>query len=67
MENSYQKFEDFRGFEENERILLSKMYECHEMMLTLLNKGSEDPDYIIMKRLIKRLEDYIVLNNQNMI
>lgn len=47
-----------------EQELLRKMYECHDDMAFLLDKGEDDPDYIIMGRLIARLEKHIE-NNQD--
>ncbi len=39
-----------------EQKLLSKLYECKEMMEDLLDKGKEDKHYFLMEILIKRLE-----------
>ena len=49
-----------------EQQLLRKMYECHEEMADLLDNGKEDPHYVIMGELIKRLENYLQ-GNQNLI
>lgn len=48
-----------------EQILLSKMYECQDLMEILLDKGRDDSDYIVMQKLITRLETYIQ-NNQDL-
>jgi len=47
---------------DEEKELLSKMYECQEMMAKLLDKGDKDIHYLLMEVLVKRLEDY--LSNQ---
>lgn len=53
--------------EKEERELLKKFYECHDLMEKLLDKSKDDPDYKAMDNLIKRLEDYIIDKNQNLI
>lgn len=49
-----------------EQQLLRKMYECREEMADLLDDGEEDPHYVIMGELIKRLEKYLQ-GNQGLI
>lgn len=49
-----------------ERILLSKMYDCQELMEELLNLGKQDPHYEMITMLIKRLEDHLK-NNQDLL
>jgi hypothetical protein len=51
---------------QSERNLLSKMYECQELMEDLLNDGKNDSHYELMSILIKRLEDHLK-NNQSII
>lgn len=58
---------DLRHFEKDERELLRKMYDAHEMMEELLDGGKDDPDYVTMGRLICRLENYIINKNQQTI
>lgn len=55
--------EDLRSH--REQLLLSKMYECQDLMEILLDKGKDDNDYIVMQKLITRLEIYIQ-NNQDL-
>jgi hypothetical protein len=42
-----------------EQMLLSKLYECQEMMARLLDEGREDKHYFLMDILIKRLEIHL--------
>ena len=42
-----------------EQILLSKLYECQDMMEDLLDKGKDDNHYFLMEILIKRLESFL--------
>jgi hypothetical protein len=42
-----------------EQMLLSRLYECQEMMADLLDKGREDKHYFLIEILIKRLEIHI--------
>jgi len=42
-----------------EQILLSKLYECQDMMEELLDKGKDDNHYFLMEILVRRLESYL--------
>lgn len=42
-----------------EQILLSKLYECQDMMEELLEKGKDDNHYFLMELLIRRLESFL--------
>ena len=42
-----------------EQILLTKLYECQDMMEVLLEKGKDDNHYFLMEILIKRLESHL--------
>lgn len=42
-----------------EQILLSKLYECQDMMEDLLDKGKDDNHYFLMEILVRRLESYL--------
>lgn len=42
-----------------EQKLLSKMYECQDLMANLLDKGTKDEHYILMQELIDRLEKHL--------
>ncbi len=42
-----------------EQILLSKLYDCQDMMEELLEKGKDDNHYFLMEILIRRLESYL--------
>jgi hypothetical protein len=44
---------------EKEQNLLRKMYECQDLMGNLLDKGTEDEHYILMQKLIDRLEKHL--------
>lgn len=48
------------------RVLLSKLYECQEMMEELLDKGKDDEHYFMICDLINRLELYLQ-NNQDLL
>ena len=48
---------DIRLIEEQK--LLKKLYECQDLMETLLDEGKEDKHYFLMEILIKRLELYL--------
>tara|TARA_Y100000389_G_C17315918_1_gene440445 strand:+ start:111 stop:293 length:183 start_codon:yes stop_codon:yes gene_type:complete len=48
-----------------ERKLLTKLYECQEMMEKLLDDGKNDKHYFIMEILIKRLEIHLQDNSEN--
>jgi len=53
--------EDVKLYKERE--LLKKLYECHDEMGELLDKGKEDIHYGLMEILIKRLEDHLAGNS----
>lgn len=42
-----------------EQKLLEKMYECYDEMGELLDEKQNDPHYIVMGYLIKRLEEHL--------
>lgn len=42
-----------------ERKLLKKLYECHDEMEYLLDKGKEDFHYLLIEMLIDRLEKHL--------
>ena len=42
-----------------EQILLSKLYECQDMMEELLDKGKDDNHYFLMEILVRRLESFL--------
>lgn len=42
-----------------EQELLQKLYECQDMMETLLDGGKEDNHYFLIQLLIRRLERYL--------
>lgn len=44
---------------EEEQYLLSRLYECQEMMERLLDGGKEDKHYFLIDILIKRLETHL--------
>jgi hypothetical protein len=48
-----------------ERQLLSKLYDCQELMEELLDGGKEDKHYFLMEILIKRLELHLQHNSEN--
>jgi hypothetical protein len=50
-----------------ERELLSKLYNCKDLMEDLLDKGKEDEHYFLMESLIKRLENHLQLNDNNIL
>lgn len=47
-----------------EQILLTKLYECQDMMEELLEKGKDDNHYFLMEILIKRLESFLQDENE---
>jgi hypothetical protein len=46
---------------------LSKLYNCKDLMEDLLDKGKEDEHYFLMESLIKRLENHLQLNDNNIL
>ena len=58
---------DPRFHEKEERSLLTKLYEVQEQMLPLIDGGAEDPDFIALDNLVKRLEIYLQDQNQMLI
>jgi hypothetical protein len=42
-----------------EQMLLSKLYECQEIMAQTLKDGKDDHHYFLMEVLIARLEKYL--------
>ena len=47
-----------------EQILLTKLYECQDMMEELLEKGKDDNHYFLMELLIRRLESFLQDENE---
>jgi len=58
---------DFRAYDKEEKILLAEMYEVQDKMEKLLDKGKDDPHYMLMDELIQRLETYLSNINQQLI
>jgi len=67
MANSNQNQADSRKRDIEEKELLSLMYKVQEKMEKLLDKGTEDKHYFLMEILIKRLEDYLIESNRELL
>ena len=58
---------DQRNQDREEKHLLTLMYEVQEKMEFLLDEGKNDEHYILMDQLVKRLENYLANNNQQLL